>query len=526
MGKGGRKKPKPKPSPNPPQKRARKRKRQTKQNSAPPQLRPPKRKKRGPPSYAEGKVLFRKAGYGAQLTYAVEKKLSGETHAKRRQGYNIMWRYAPKKCEQLGFKKPGTFSKDNGHNGECWGWKKECSMSDQKAGKILLHLVNLETLTLSQLEVVRKSLAYSYQLRGNEVTKYKTNWPEVRKVWKAVSDKSCAPTRSTKPKRIPTPEELKAAFTQHWDAKKNQMSFLEWIIARRAAYDTLFCGHRPNKDMEKMKVTRRHHIDAREGWSWTDFKDGRSKLVGPKKNSREWKQFAVCWCKDGKHRSPTLRDRHNLDEFGNPRNGDPGFDDLCITAGFEFTNLWQKKGRWRRYPTLCGTGRGKSTKGNVGNRDVGEPIKLALRWMEDQGLGSFDSNSGRKALARMLSLLNIPYEVFEMHGDIYGNWEKSYQNGCRRERQRFERRKQSTEIDVATKALRKMSQWMGLGSKKPTAQLSTLERQNHLMLCALGLSSQADAILLGLNANLPEDYQRPGAVKPERIERVKPEPEA
>ena len=71
-----------------------------------------------------------------------------------------------------------------------------------------------------------------------------------------------------------------------------------------------------------------------------------------------------------------------------------------------------------------------------------------------------------------------------------------------------------------------MSHWMGLGSKKPTAQLSTLERQNHLMLCALGLSSQADAILLGLNANLPEDYQRPGAVKPERIERVKPEPEA
>ena len=56
------------------------------------------------------------------------------------------------------------------------------------------------------------------------------------------------------------------------------MTFVQWIIARRAAYDTLFCGHRPNKDMEKMKVTRRHHIHAR-GWCWTDFKDGRSKLV-------------------------------------------------------------------------------------------------------------------------------------------------------------------------------------------------------------------------------------------------------
>ena len=90
-----------------------------------------------------------------------------------------MWRYAPKKCEPLGFGKPGTFSKSNGHNGECWGWCKECTMTDLKAGKILLQLVKLETLTLPQLEVVRKSLAYSYQLMGNTVTKKQDNWPEV-----------------------------------------------------------------------------------------------------------------------------------------------------------------------------------------------------------------------------------------------------------------------------------------------------------------------------------------------------------
>ena len=519
MGKGRKKKPKPKPAPKPPKKRARKRKRQNKQKNAPP---PKRRKKPGPPSYADGKVLPRKAGYKTQLTYAVEKKLSAETHAKRRQGYNLMWRFAPKKCEQLGFRKPGTFAKDNGHNGECWGWKKECNITDIKAGKILLHLVNLETLTVSQLEVVRKSLAYSYQLMGHAITKYNTNWPEVRKVWKAVRDKDCAPTKSTKPKRIPTPEELKAAFTQHWHPEKNEMTFVQWIIARRAAYDTLFCGHRPNKDMEKMKVTRRHHIHAR-GWCWTDFKDGRSKLVGPKKNSRDWKQFAVCWCTGGRHRTPTLRDRYNLDEYGNPRNGDPGFDDLCITAGFQFTNLWQRKGDWPRYPNLVGTGRGKSKKGNVGTNDVGHPIKLALRWMEDQGLGTFDSNSGRKALARLLSKLNIPYEEgFEIHGDTYGTWESRYQNGCRKVRDRFCRRTQSTELEVVTKALRKISHWMGLGSKKPAVQLTVLERQNDLMLRAMGLSSQADAILLGLNAKLPEGYQRP--VKPESIERVKPEP--
>ena len=454
-----------------------------------------------------------------------------------------MWTFAAQKCVDLGFGRPGTFSKDNGHNGECWGWPKECTMTNKKAGKILLHLINLGTMTLSQLADVRKALAHSFQLKGNEVTKKSKNWPEANRVWfSALDEKDCAPKRSNMPRKIPTPEQLKAAFNRRWDPQKNKMSFLKWIIARRAGYDLLVSGHRPNEDCRKMKESNVHVFNTEAGWCYTEFVDGRSKLSGPKKNSREWKQYAVCWCEGGKHCSPTMRDRYNLDGSGNPREGcRMGFDERCIIAGFEFTNLWlprKSKGNtlgWRRYPNLVGEGRGRSSKGNIGNENFGSPIRLALDWMQDEGFPRFDTNCGRKASGKLYRLLNIPYEVsFEVHGDGFGTWEQKYQQGCRRERSEFTRRDQSDEIDIVTKAVRKISNWMGLGKKQPLQEMSTLQRQNDLLLRAMGLAPQATQILMGMNAQLPNGYTpyqvpqvtpaQPGSVKPEGIEHVKPEP--
>ena len=69
-----------------------------------------------------------------------------------------------------------------------------------------------------------------------------------------------------------------------------------------------------------MKNSRTHKFNSREGWCWTDFVNGRSKLRGAKKNSRPWKQWSICWCKGGKHVSPTLKAKWNIDETGNPMN--------------------------------------------------------------------------------------------------------------------------------------------------------------------------------------------------------------
>ena len=326
--------------------------------------------------------------------------------------------------------------------------------------------------------------------------------------------------------------EQKAAFTRAWDPQTNKMSLLKWIIARRAAKDLILCGHRPNSDCGKMKDSVTHVFNIEEGWCYTDWFGGRSKLTGAKKNSRKWRQYSLCWCEGGIHRSPTLRDRYNLDQSGNPREGyELGFDTRCIIAGFEFTNLWLPRDEWRRYPNLVGEGRGKSLKGNVGNGDIGKPINLALEFLVDQGLPKFDSNCGRKASGRMYKHLNIPYEhSFEIHGDGYGVWESKYQQGCRRLNPNFTRRDQSKEPDIATTALRKISVWMGLGARQPTVELSINERQMDLVLRAMGLPQQANDILLGLNVQLPSDYAprglpkpEPSTVKPESIQPVKSE---
>ena len=129
----------------------------------------------------------------------------------------------------------------------------------------------------------------------------------------------------------------------------------------------------------------------------------------------------------------------------------------------------------------------------------------------------------------MFTKLNIEYEIgFEMHGDSYPTWEGSYQNGCRRKNHNFKRRTQSEELHTATAALRKMSYWMGLGSKKPPAQLTTTERQLDFIIRGMGFGAQASQILMGMSATLPQGNTMPAvmkeeSVKPESVERVKPE---
>ena len=133
-------------------------------------------------------------------------------------------------------------------------------------------------------------------------------------------------------------------------------------------------------------------------------------------------------------------------------------------------------------------------------------------------------HSGRKAYAGILSLLNIPYEEgFEMHADGFSTWETKYQNGCKRLSNDFTRRTQSDDVDVATRALRRMTQWLGFGKKQPVCQMSLVERQNDLLLWHFGYSKQCNNMLLGLNPDIPPMVYVGDAVKPEAIVPVKRE---
>ena len=285
-------------------------------------------------SYADGRKLEKKAGYESKLRYLTDKNKSASAGQQYRYGYRRFTRAIPaEKLRQLGIPPLNSFAKDNGHNAEIWGWKRECTMTDRKAWEVMLECILSAKLTLPMLGAVRKSLAYTYQLMGNPVTKEQDNWREGGRAWKTASKERCVPTTSTKPTCIPTPTQLRELFRTRWSRERNKVSFLKSVLSRRASIDIFWCGNRPNEDCGKrLKESRKHYFNLEAGYHWTDYKGGRAKLSGPKKNSRKWKQYTPCWCSDGKHISPTLRDRHNIDSDGNPIKP-IGWDDRCVIAG-------------------------------------------------------------------------------------------------------------------------------------------------------------------------------------------------
>ena len=57
----------------------------------------------------------------------------------------------------------------------------------------------------------------------------------------------------------------------------------------------------------------------------------------------------------------------------------------------------------------------------LGGKNIGLPSQAAVDFMEVQGLPKFDTNAGRKALARWCKKLNVPYKLsVHIHGDLQG----------------------------------------------------------------------------------------------------------
>ena len=83
-------------------------------------------------------------------------------------------------------------------------------------------------------------------------------------------------------------------------------------------------------------------------------------------------------------------------------------------------------------------------------------------------------NSGRKALGRWLSKLQVEFEEgFEIHQDLPDTWRRKYQRDLGPTD--FKRRTQSEEPKIACAALRTLSTWFGVGvERKP--ELKRVER--------------------------------------------------
>ena len=126
---------------------------------------------------------------------------------------------------------------------------------------------------------------------------------------------------------------------------------------------------------------------------------------------------------------------------------------------------------------------------------------MAIAWMVSQGAcleeNQYDTNSGRKSLARWCEALNVPYpESFHIHGDLYEVWSQHYETDVSKYAN-FKRRNQSTDPKVATVALKKFANYLGRG-KKVKVRLSKKNRYLHAILVGQGNEKEAERIRMGL----------------------------
>ena len=100
-----------------------------------------------------------------------------------RYAFRLMWRGAPRQMRRYSIPEEGSFDKHNGHNGVCWGWTKECSLTDTQARAIYNACYDSGKLTMPMMVVVRKGMAYAWELSGHPPG---GNYPGVKEVWGVV----------------------------------------------------------------------------------------------------------------------------------------------------------------------------------------------------------------------------------------------------------------------------------------------------------------------------------------------------
>ena len=357
---------------------------------------------------------------------------------------------------------------------------------------ILLHIYRRRTMTFPQMKAIRKSFAYAYELTGGETPK--GNFKRVGSIWPVVLESECIPvTSSQKPKRIPEPEELKEAFTSPWKPD-HSWCLMEFLTGLVEAYDLFINGYRSREDIERVKKSVTHEFDWRNGWECTKLVGGRSKLSGPKKNTREWWIWRVCHCPSKRHIRVPRTFCMKIDEDGNPTVDQFAWCTLCPLAALEL--IWQhQEGMVDQQPRCYGKW---LASGRFGTSSRGDVAKHAIAWLRVQGAtnGTYDTNSGRKSLARWTSHLHILYpESFPVHGDLYDVWAKSYDTTV--PRSGYSIRDQPRDPREACVALRKMARYLGAG-RKLRVTLSRRERFNYNILKALGHKEKAERIRQGL----------------------------
>ena len=407
-----------------------------------------------------------------------------------------MWRVAEKEMKK--HKIPESFSYDpmNIHKGEMPGWPKECNWTDNKAKRVLYACYRSGQLSFAQLRDVRKSLSYLYELKtGGNIEKQK-NWAGVKQVWKTFRFTGPTPVRpsenSNVPWIIPSPQDLKTAFTTPW-TPKTKMPLMVWCVGSTAAWDWGVCGARSQEDLDRIKKAPRHVLNVKERWCASKYDNGRCKLPLGKSGSRPWWVFRICLCPGQKHISPPKNFFEVIGKDGNPT-VPIKWNTNCPIACIQLYMSMLPPREQRVYPKWLKSGR-------FGKLNYDSPVDLAIDWYEAQGVctqtNRYDTNAGRKSLARWCRHLNVPYEEsFEIHGDLFKTWSEHYEDSVPGD-DSMNRREQSRNPDVATRALGRLANWFGRG-KQVAPRLNRQERYLHEAMMLMGQGLLAHRIAHGL----------------------------
>ena len=360
-----------------------------------------------------------------------------------------------------GIPKPGEFNPNNVHKGRLWASRKECNLTDKMAGSIIERLYESGKVGLDQLKQVRHSMSYAYYLttglRGE-------NYPEVYAQWRSFDMRMLPKVRKpVKPTRIPTPANLKVAFTTQW-TPQHPWSFVRFILGLLCAWDSDVFGLRPNVDTKKVKESTSHDVNPNEAYAWTEMKGGRSKLHNQKRGTRPWKVYRVCTC-PGQHQQPPWP--LDLDEHGNPVNPVTWYT-CCPVGAMEFLHNSQGH-NWQVYKKWFSSTR------SYQKQNCGDIAATANEFLYAQGVaGPFDRNCGRKSLSRWLDHLHVPYpESLHIHGDLECVWRSHYENKL--VKSGLKTREQSLDSDLATRALRRFADWLHQDQQPPPSVRQQLE---------------------------------------------------
>jgi hypothetical protein len=166
----------------------------------------------------------------------------------------------------------------------------------------------------------------------------------------------------------------------------------------------------------------------------------------------------------------------------------------CPLACIQLYTSMLKPREQRVYPKWLKSGR-------FGKMNYDSVVDLAIDWYVAQGVctqtNRYDTNAGRKSLARWCRHLNVPYEEsFEIHGDLYKTWSEHYEDSVPGD-DSMNRREQSRNPDVATRALARLANWFGRG-KRVAPRLRRQERYLHEHMLLMGQGLLAHRIAHGL----------------------------